>query len=159
MVAADALPFFSRSPPTGPGRPLINGQCLLPGNPDIDRLLETIGDQRDTSAGAVPWVARDAGSLTPLRILLAEDNAINQKVALCLLERLGCGADVVGDGRQALARLDHAADDVILMNVQMPEMDGLEASRAICARVLQASVRVFARFRTACWDCCVQLRC
>src|SRR5262249_44836542 len=99
-----------------------------------DRLLETIGDQRDTSAGAVPPVARDVGSPVPLRILLAEDNPINQKVALRLLERLGYGADVVGDGRQVLARLDHAAYDVILMDVQMPETDGLEASRAICAR-------------------------
>jgi signal transduction histidine kinase/CheY-like chemotaxis protein len=109
-----------------------------------DRLLETIGDQRNTSAGAVPPVTRDVGSPLPLRILLAEDNAINQKVALRLLERLGYGADVVGDGRQVLARLDQAAYDVILMDVQMPEMASRRAASSARAW-LQASVRASSR--------------
>src|SRR5262249_3963628 len=78
--------------------------------------------------------ARDVSAPVPLRILVAEDNVTNQNVALRLLERLGYGADIVGDGRQALARLDHAAYDVILMDVHMPAMDALDASRAICAR-------------------------
>src|SRR5262249_47944568 len=97
LAPAHAAPGFA----AGLSKPLRLSQLR-------DRLLETIGDQRSTSGDAVPPVARDVGSTLPLRILLAEDNAINQKVALRLLERLGYGADVVGDGRQALARLDHS---------------------------------------------------
>lgn len=70
----------------------------------------------------------------PLRLLLADDNAVNQKVGSALLRKLGYEADIVDDGRQVLTALDAADYDLIFLDVQMPEMDGYEAARAIRER-------------------------
>ncbi len=86
----------------------------------------------EATTAAAPASPTPPGS--PLRILLAEDNPVNQKVTLSLLKRLGYQADVANDGEQAIAAFARQTYDVILMDVQMPHMDGHSATRHIRAQ-------------------------
>jgi two-component system, sensor histidine kinase and response regulator len=100
-----------------------------------EALIKTLGKAATTS-GALPVITQHTlrEGRPHLRILLAEDNPVNQKVAVSILEKQGHLVTVVSDGQAVLTALEPHAFDLVLMDVQMPILDGLETTAAIRAR-------------------------
>jgi CheY-like chemotaxis protein len=97
----------------------------------LDAILNALGQAHSIAGVEAPPAIRDAQSVITLRVLLAEDNKINQKLAASLLRKQGHVVVIAGTGLEALEALEREPFDVVLMDVQMPEMDGLTAAAAI----------------------------
>lgn len=101
----------------------------------VDQLFEALNDMLLNKTTTTPIISstfdKALGQKTPLKILLAEDNLINQKMALLILSKMGYRADLAANGLEVIDALMRQKYDVVLMDVQMPEMDGLAATKFI----------------------------
>ena len=140
-------------------------RLLAPAAPTPTQGADAPAQGADASAQGADASARGAdapapGARQPLRVLLAEDNLVNQDVARLILAKLGHHVDTVDDGRKAVQAVRERDYDVVLMDVHMPQVDGLEATRTIRAeipaerqpRIVALTASALMDDRTACLD-------
>jgi len=127
---------------------LFNAYLTKPLKPSLlFDALAGLFDKSRPAASAVPAASMfdpEMATRHPLRILLAEDNAVNQKLAMHMLEQMGYRADLASNGIEAIESLERQPYDVVFMDVQMPDLDGLEATRKIRVMSQLAQPRIIA---------------
>ena len=105
-------------------------QCIA----EVMGMPDEVGPDPLAEAAAPASQLQDVSHLQDVRVLLAEDNPVNQEVAIAMMEEFGCHFEIADNGREALAALERAAFDVVLMDCQMPDMDGFQATAEIRRR-------------------------
>jgi CheY-like chemotaxis protein len=108
----------------------------------LNATIRALGDSSSKKEVPDAPETRSPSQVGPLRVLLAEDSLVNQKLAVALLEKRGHTTVVTENGQEAVAAFESQDFDLILMDVQMPQMDGLEATSAIRAREKQSGKHV-----------------
>jgi CheY-like chemotaxis protein len=123
-----------------------------------DQLLAGIAQKGGNKQAALNDVSDDFSRQYPLRILVAEDNLVNQKIAIKILNKLGYQPVIANNGKEAMEILAQETYDIILMDVQMPEMNGLEATRMIrtCLEVQPVIIAMTANVMQGDRDECLQ---